>query len=266
MNDDKFFSANQQWAIRLWNLVHGRDVIVASPRGLVVREQLHQRLAVDMTQPLVTHPLRKINPRFAAAEAAWIIRGSDRVNELTPYNKRMAAYSDDGETLAGAYGPRLNAQREHVLNALLRDRDTRQAVASIWTPNPAPSKDIPCTLALSFMIRNDQLHAYAFMRSSDVWLGVPYDVFSFSCYAAVIAALYNQMRPSGVLAVRLGRLHLTAASSHLYEEHYALARACLAVREYPPSSAAALAVPLNERDAAERIYANLVEMRDGRLL
>lgn len=218
-------TADNAWRDRLASLLLDHEYS-SSPRGMPVFEQLHRTIVVDIERSLITHPLRKLNYRFAAAEALWIMNGDDRVEPLARYNKRMRDFSDDGIVLAGAYGPRLQHQINYVINALRRDRDTRQAVASIWTPSPRPSKDIPCTLSLSFMIRGDALHAHAFMRSSDVWLGVPYDLFSFSCFASMIAALYNDC--AGVEPVGLGRLHLTAASSHLYAEHREQATAIVA--------------------------------------
>lgn len=230
------FAADAAWRARVASLLDADAVdYVVEPRGKRVAEQLHRTITVDIERSLLLVPQRKLNYRFAAAEALWIMLGDDRVAPLAKHNKRMAEFSDDGVRLAGAYGPRLLPQLQYVVEALIADRDTRQAVASIWTPSPQPSKDIPCTLALTFMIRDGRLHAHAFMRSSDVWLGVPYDLFSFSCYATLIAALHNA-RVGGDKLVELGRLHLTAASSHLYAEHAALAAAVVGAApvEQPP--------------------------------
>ena len=48
------------------------------------------------------------------------------------------------------------------------------------------------------------------MRSSDAWMGWPYDIYNFSCITAFIALHLN---------VDIGRLYLTAGSQHLYDEH-----------------------------------------------
>jgi thymidylate synthase len=147
-----------------------------------------------------------------AAEALWILDGSDQLSELVRYNPNMAAFSDDGVTLAGAYGPRIMPQIPYVVSKLREDRDTRQAALTIWTPSPAPSKDIPCTVAMDFKVRDGKLNLHVFMRSSDIWLGLPYDVFSFSCVAYLVCSILGDVTP--------GTLYLTAASSHLYERHW----------------------------------------------
>lgn len=50
---------------------------------------------------------RIINPFFALAEFSWIISGSNSLNTLQYFIKNYEQYSDDGNTLNGAYGFRL---------------------------------------------------------------------------------------------------------------------------------------------------------------
>lgn len=185
----------------------------SSPRGLETLEILHNTLVIDMMYPVLLEPARKLNYKFMAAEAYWILSGDNKLASIEPYNKNIAQFSDDGLTFAGAYGPRYINQRQYVIDTLSRDPDSRQAVITIWQPNPAPSKDIPCTVALNFMIRERRLHLHVFMRSSDAWLGVPYDVFNFTMMACDIAAMLNTTRDEPIVP---GVLFLTMASSHLY--------------------------------------------------
>jgi thymidylate synthase len=200
---------------------------VVSPRGMLVRERLAVKVTFDASASLLVHPTRDLNYRFAVAEAVWIAAGLDTVEPIARYNSVMRKFSDDGVTLAGAYGPRLATQWDWVLNQIVRDNDTRQAVNVIWTPAPAPSKDIPCTLTAQFILRGDQLHSVWSMRSSDLWLGLPYDAFSFSFIAACLAgevARHLERR------VEPGTITITAGSSHLYDTHWADARAVLDAR------------------------------------
>jgi hypothetical protein len=67
------------------------------------------------------------------------------------------------------------------------------------------------------------------MRSSDAWLGVPYDIFNFSVVTAYVAWLYNErMKFVPKRCVTLGTLHLTMVSSHLYAENAERAEECAA--------------------------------------
>lgn len=225
-----FDNVTDAWLRRLQEvLAEGTE---AAPRGKKTLEILHVTTRVALNRPVVLVPDRRLNYSFMAAEALWVAAGSDRLADLLPWNQRMAEFSDDGETLAGAYGPKVVAQFDYVATTLLRDPTSRQAVLSLWERNPSPSKDIPCTLALQFMIRDGRLDAHVFMRSSDVWLGLPYDLFTFAMVAVKLACRLNMTGQFNNDVVRLGDLYLTAASSHLYAEHRAAAE--LIVASAPP--------------------------------
>jgi thymidylate synthase len=188
-------------------------------------ELVHRTVEVDMRAPVVAVIPRGANYKFMAAEAYWIINGDNSLAGIVPYNSVMAKFSDDGKTLAGAYGVPLSQQIGYVINKLEEDHDTRQAVMTFWRPNPLPSKDIPCTVALDFKIRDGKLNLHVFMRSSDQWLGLPYDIFSFSMIAyAVMSCLNSEHRPWSAPTVKPGTLYLTAASSHIYEAHWSPAK------------------------------------------
>lgn len=198
-------------------MLHGEKV---APRGIAVRELMHRTIKVDMRNPVLTIPERNLNYRFMAAEAGWILSGSDRLEDLGSQADRLRPYSDDGLTLTGAYGPRFVRQLGYVVKALNDDPDTRQATMTIWRPEAARayqdlgqvSKDVPCTVAVDFKFRDGKLSTHVFMRSSDVWLGLPYDVFTFTMMACRVAELLSY-------PVLLGDLYLTAASSHIYDRN-----------------------------------------------
>lgn len=202
-----------------------------APRGLKTLELPQHTTVVDLSRPVVLCPGRKLSYTFAAAEALWILAGDDRVATITPYNPNIAAFSDDGKTFAGAYGAPIVKQFGYVVDKLLEDRDTRQAGLTIWRPSPPPSKDVPCTVAVWFSIRAGRLNSHVFMRSSDAWLGLPYDVFVFAMLTAKVACAYNAPRQTIAPPLRkpvgLGRLYVTAASEHLYARDWEPARACV---------------------------------------
>lgn len=215
-------NATTAWLTQCIKIMGGGEPV--TPRGQPTLELRQSTVYVDMRYPLVTCKPRKLSYSFAAAEALWILDGDNRVKTIAPYNANIAQFSDDGVIFNGAYGPRIQAQLDFVLAKLREDRNTRQAVLTIWESRPAPSKDTPCTVAMSFMIRDDQLHCQVFMRSSDVWLGLPYDIFNFTLVAALVTCMYNVGRMD---SVELGELTITAASSHAYERDHTRIRECV---------------------------------------
>jgi len=224
-------TANHEWLALLAYLLDRGDL--ARPRGMITRELLAYRTVWPLSQPVITVAARGLGYRFLAAEAAWILAGDNRVATIAPFSRRISDTSDDGLRFAGAYGVKFVEQESYVVETLLRDPLSRQAVMTFWRERPAPSKDVPCTVSLQFLLRDEHLHVVATMRSSDAWLGVPYDVHSFSMIAAhVLLSLQKRDFAVGG-AYRLGRLYLTAASQHLYEIDWVVARACLVDRTAP---------------------------------
>lgn len=214
-------TTNFQWQGILDALINqGQE---SSPRGQKTKELLGFKSVIDMTEPVITIAERKLGYKFMAAEAAWIMSGDNRVSTISPYSKAIGNFSDDGILFFGAYGPRIRDQLGHVLSSLCNDRDSRQAVITIWRSNPRPSRDIPCTISCQFMIRKDYLHCFMNMRSSDAWLGVPYDWFNFSMLSLGVCLL---LREKGI-EVKPGALRFYAASQHLYEPNFEAAEQCL---------------------------------------
>lgn len=192
-----------------------------NPRGKATKEIPQQTMIVDMRRPVVLEPSRKLSYTFMAAESHWMLTGDDRVETIAKFNPRIAQYSDDGVKFFGAYGPKIVSQMAHVIDTLRKDPASRQAGLTIWRENPTTTKDVPCTVAMWFFIRHGRVNCHVFMRSSDAWLGVPYDVFNFSMVAHMVCCGLN-LHGCGV---KPGKLYLTMASAHIYEEHWELAKA-----------------------------------------
>lgn len=193
-------------------------------RGKLVRSRGYDAREVTAAQLVFPDPLvpllpigvgRGVNLRLAAVEALQVIAGESRSHMI-----RRAAPSfenvlvDPSDLDYGAYGPRLAYAIGDCLDLLRGDLETRQAVAAIWKPDDLEHRgDKPCTVFLQFLVRpNDAgdatLELYAYMRSQDVWLGVPYDIFTFSQLQHTMAR---------ELKIRAGRYVHNVTSLHLYD-------------------------------------------------
>lgn len=209
---------NVVWQETISSILSNPDYI-ASPRGMEVKEVLSRTYKVQMPAYLDLED-RKVNLAFMFAEAAWIISGSNRLSDITPYMKIYENFSDDGVFLRGAYGPKVIDQFGYVVDSLVKDLDTRQAVMTTWRERPGESKDIPCTVSMQFIIRDGKLNMITTMRSHDIILGATYDMFTFSMIANSVRLL---LCARGV-EVNLGELYVTSGSLHIYERHYEQAK------------------------------------------
>lgn len=176
-------------------------------------ELLSSSLCFDMNHPMVLSKGRKVNYGFMFAEAAYIIQGWSNVRYLESHISKFGNYSDLYPLQQGSYGPPFVEQVRYVVETLEDNDESRQAVMTIWRPNPRRSKDIPCTLSLQFLIRDNKLHTIVTMRSSDIFTGLIYDMFCFTAMSAVVLAFLD-------FDVKLGTCWINAGSSHLYKRDF----------------------------------------------
>jgi len=215
-------NTNKDWIYQLNEIMkYGEE---SAPRGMPIKEIIGNRVSINMNAPIVTLPKRKMNYKFAIAEAHWICSGSNKLSDITEVLPNYADYSSDGYTLSGAYGPKFVDQLGWVVNTLIKDPDSRQAVVSLWRERPGPDPDIACTLSQQYFIRNGQLNVVATMRSNDMFWGFCYDIFTFTMMAKMVQTCLA-MRG---INVDLGRMTLNQGSAHIYERHWDLANEIIA--------------------------------------
>ncbi|HJW56457.1 MAG TPA: thymidylate synthase [Burkholderiaceae bacterium] len=155
-------------------------------------------------------------------EFLWYLAGSNKLDFIQYYIRHYDKYSDDGETIYGAYGPRLFGpngtinQVQNVIETLKANSSSRRAVIQLFRGEDLADnlktrrEDLPCTCTLQFTVRNHQLYAMVMMRSNDAFWGLPHDVFAFTMLQELIARS---------LGVEVGPYKHAVGSLHLYTEH-----------------------------------------------
>lgn len=162
---------------------------------------------------------RGLNIFFAIMEAAWILSGSNKLSPLEETINNYHKFSDDKETLNGAYGYRIfNTfgfnQLEAVIEELRNKPNSRRAVISLYSANDlnkSESLDIPCNLSILFKIRSNKLEMTVLNRSNDAYKGIPYNLFVFRAIQYYVAKHLN---------LNLGEQRHFTDSLHLYEEDF----------------------------------------------
>jgi thymidylate synthase len=169
---------------------------------------------------------RKLFPTTAAAEVLWYLSGSTDVTWLRNKCRIWDEFvEDDGLTISNAYGYRWRKhfgrdQIKLAIVALQEDPSDRQVLVSAWDPaldglGNKGVKNTPCPTHFTFSIIEGLLYSSLFIRSSDVFVGLPYDVMGHAILMDMIAV---------ELRVGIGDLHLTLAHPHLYDKHVTMAR------------------------------------------
>lgn len=188
--------------------------MVSKPRGMEIKELIGEGVCIDNPRNRLTYnKIRAFSPQFAIGENLWYLSGSDKLEVISYYSPSYYKFSDDGVILNGAYGPRIQNQMEECKRILCDDPDSRRAVISILTSNDNKinNSDVPCTCTIQFILREGYLDALVYMRSNDLFLGLPYDIYSFTIIQELMAI---------TLGVNLGKYYHFVGSLHVYEKDY----------------------------------------------
>lgn len=219
---ERTFDTTEQawlWAVRE---VHDNG-IQSTPRGKSTRE-IADVVTMRIVKPDECFPMggtsRTFRHAITAAEGLSLI-GQVSVPELILDRVKAFRPFLNGSIFWGAYGPRVAGDLGELVSLLMRDLDSRQAVVSIYDSDRDLGRpevvDVPCTVALQFRVRgNDladwrrtpRLDMWTMMRSNDAWLGLPYDFGQFTLLMSVV---------SWAIGIRMGVYTHSAGSLHLYQ-------------------------------------------------
>ena len=208
---DKANDAFDYW----FNMLTSDMEIEESRDGNVVGEIINAVTVIKDPTRNICDGTRKMNMRYAVGELLWYMSGKNTLKSIQNITSAWDRMSDDGETVNSNYGYCIESkygfnQIGYVLDLLKNNPNTRQAVIHIKEPSNEESKDVNCTVCLQFFIRDSKLYMTTYMRSNDLWMGFPYDVFQFTNLQIMIAM---------ILGLEIGTYTHIAGSLHLYERN-----------------------------------------------
>lgn len=183
----------------------------------VIAELINANLCLtDPTRNTMCECTRKMPIRYAIGELLWYNSRNTTAESIKPFSKFWCKIAEPNGTVNSNYGHCIHDkfdfdQWEMVKEILRKDPTSRQAVIHIKEPRNVivnPTKDLNCTIALQFILRENKLDLITTMRSNDIWLGLPYDVFNFTCM---------QIQMAMELGVEIGKYYHNVGSLHLYK-------------------------------------------------
>ena len=206
-----------------------RDLLWTPPRQTRndddTRSIFGRQMVFDLAHgfPLLT--TKKLPFRVIAAELLWFLSGSTNVRPLQEQGVRIWdewADPDTGE-LGPVYGYQWRRgfeddsgngvdQVANVLQSLCSDPHSRRHIVSAWNPADIPDMALPpCHVLFQFYVENDgRLSLRLDQRSADVFLGLPFNIASYSLLLCMTAH---------VLGRAPGRFIWQGGDVHLYGNH-----------------------------------------------
>jgi thymidylate synthase len=178
--------------------------------------------------PLLT--TKKLHTRSIIHELLWFLSGESNIRYLQESNVRIwNPWADADGELGPVYGyqwrhwpmPQGEAKGEvdqvqWVLDEIERNPDSRRLIVSAWNVGQLHRMNLPpCHLLFQFYIANGKLSCQMYQRSADLFLGVPFNIASYSLLTLMVAQ---------VTGYEPGEFIHALGDTHLYENHLEQAR------------------------------------------
>jgi thymidylate synthase len=184
--------------------------------------------------PLVT--TKKVHLKSVIHELLWFLRGDTNVKYLRDHGVTIwdEWAGADGE-LGPVYGKqwrswqapdgRVIDQIAQTVHLLRTQPDSRRMVVSAWNPADVDKQALPpCHTLFQFYVADSKLSCQLYMRSADVFLGVPFNIASYALLTMMLAQ---------VAKLELGDFVLTLGDAHLYANHLEQVRLQLTRTPFP---------------------------------
>lgn len=194
--------------------------------GTGTRSVFGRQIRYDLAEgfPLIT--TKKVSFRNVALELLWFLRGDTNVRWL---QERGVHIWDEWADEKGDLGPVYGAQWRNwyfqdkdyewdyidqileVIESIKKNPDSRRHIVTAWNPPLIEEMALPpCHLLFQFYVVDGKLSCQLYQRSADLFLGVPYNIASYSLLTAMIAEQAG-LKP--------GEFVWTGGDCHIYDNH-----------------------------------------------
>ena len=180
------------------------------------------RVDLSMGFPLLT--TKKVFLKGVIYELLWFLRGESNIKYLVDHNVHIwDEWADNQGNLGPVYGVqwrkwktrdgKLIDQISNLINQIKKNPFSRRLVVSAWNPSDVDKMALPpCHTMFQFYIADNKLSCQLYQRSADLFLGVPFNIASYSLLTMMIAQVCN---------LDLGDFVHTFGDVHIYLNHQA---------------------------------------------
>jgi len=147
--------------------------------------------------PLLT--TKKLHLKSIIYELLWFLKGDTNIKYLTDHGVRIwNEWADENGDLGHIYGYQWRSwpdpegghldQISTIIDGLKNQPDSRRHVISAWNPGDLKNMALPpCHILFQFYVSNGKLSCQMYQRSADIFLGVPFNIASYSILTMMMA-------------------------------------------------------------------------------
>ena len=197
-----------------------------------------QQMRFDLSEsfPLIT--TKKVHVKSVVGELLWFLRGESNIqflhdNGITIWDEWADANGDLGPVYGVQWRSWPTPNGQHIdqiagaLELLRSNPDSRRNIVSAWNVSELDNMALPpCHLLFQLYVADGKLSCQLYQRSADMFLGVPFNIASYS----LLTHMFAQQA-----GLEVGEFVWTGGDCHIYDNHHEQVRLHLSrqARPYP---------------------------------
>jgi len=194
------------------------------------------QMRFDLGQGFPVLTTKRLHLRSIIHELLWFLRGDTNVRYLHEQGVTIwDEWADDNGDLGPVYGYQWRSwptagggridQIAQVVEQIRVNPDSRRHIVTAWNPADLGRMALPpCHLLFQFHVADGRLSCQLYQRSADIFLGVPFNIASYSLLTLMVAQ---------VTGLQPGDFVHTLGDAHLYLNHLEQADQQLGREPYP---------------------------------
>ena len=204
------------------------DGVVRDDRtGTGTRSVFGRQLRYDLADGFPALTTKRLHLRSIIVELLWFLRGETNVDFLHRHGVTIwDEWADENGDLGPVYGSQWRSwptpagrsidQMTQVIQRIRTEPNSRRLIVSAWNVAEVDSMALPpCHTLFQFYVADGRLSCQLYQRSGDLFLGVPFNIASYSLLLLMVAQ---------TCGLAPGEFVHTFGDAHLYSNHVEQAR------------------------------------------
>lgn len=209
--------------------------------GTGTRSVFGRQIRFDLADGFPLMTTKRVHFKSVAVELLWFLRGDSNVGWMRDQGVTIwDEWADDDGELGPVYGVQWRSwptpdgqhidQISAVMESLRANPDSRRHIVSAWNVSELSKMALPpCHAFFQFYVAPEEdgpgrLSCQLYQRSADMFLGVPFNIASYSLLTHMMAQQ---------LGLNVGEFVWTGGDCHIYDNHVEQVREQLSREPYP---------------------------------
>ena len=191
--------------------------------GTGTKSVFGHQMRFDLSKGFPCVTTKKLHLKSIIHELLWFLKGDTNIKYLRENGVRIwDEWADKNGDLGHVYGYQWRSwpapdgkhvdQISEVVDTLKKNPDSRRIIVSAWNVGEIKQMALPpCHAFFQFYVADDKLSCQLYQRSADIFLGVPFNIASYSLLTIMMAQVCN---------LQVGDFIHTLGDAHIYTNHF----------------------------------------------